>query len=204
MIIQHKNEMYQFLRSPHSHDEWRDYCESFLPSSAGALYRKACADGFVESPASTKYHGAGRGGLVKHSLCVLLELDTLLEAWEIRGDEIWENDARVAAIFHDLCKVGLYKEEIRWRKDENGKWESYFAYGVNDNKIQIGHGAESLRLIEKGRSFSHEEWAMAVNYHMGMPENWIEKQQYMKAVEKYPVILALHTADMMASVVRGF
>ena len=34
---------------------------------------------------------------------------------------------------------------------------------------------------------------------MGFPDDFQGKQAYGKAVEKYPIVLALHTSDMMAS-----
>jgi len=192
-----------FLTAAHSKDEYIAFCARLVCDKrpdAGTLLQNLIEQGLMEAPASTKYHGASKGGLIKHNLIVVEELDTLIDAWHLAEgqNENWKQEAILAAFFHDACKVRLYKEQKLWRKDEYGKWESYLGYVVDNGLIQIGHGEESLRIVERYFRFEYEQWALAIRWHMGFPDGYVEKQQYMRACEKYPEILALHTADMRA------
>ena len=76
---------------------------------------------FFTAPASTKYHGAYLGGLCEHSLDVYDMAVRLAEMYaeDIRKkylvlnrpysrDEFMES-LTIAALFHDLCKVGFYQ-----------------------------------------------------------------------------------------------
>jgi hypothetical protein len=193
----------EFLRNIHTKEEWKGFCLSILPTWSHDFFELCEDNGMLEDPASTKYHGASMGGLIKHSLLVVHELRTLIDAWELQVQDNpakhpWIEEAIVAAFFHDVCKIGLYTPIQKWRKDEYGKWEGYMGYDIDPHVVQIGHGCESLRLLEKYIHFDYEGWAQAINWHMGMPSEWLERQQYMKACETYPEVLALHTADMRA------
>ena len=68
---------------------------------------------FFTAPASAKYHGSYEGGLVEHSLNVYNALTKLLTIYP----EIQVSDESVAivALFHDLCKVNMYKKEKRYK-----------------------------------------------------------------------------------------
>jgi len=157
--------------------------------------------GFFTAPASTQYHGSQKYGLIKHSLATYYALSEVLNVIECENssDQEWKNDAKAASILHDLCKADLYISQQKWRKDANNKWESYDAFVVDKSIIQIGHGTESLRRIEKHYTFTFEAWAQAVAWHMPPPEGWVERQQYYSAIEKYPEILALQWADQYAT-----
>lgn len=139
---------------------------------------------FYTSPASTKYHGAKRYGLVRHSLLVYYYANVLAEAFGVE-----EIDAK-ACIFHDLCKVGAY------RFKDPTEWGQAIQY--NKDHIIIQHGPESLRRLYHLGITLPEPWEFAVAYHMGA---FLDKdaQTYSEACEKYPEVLLLHTADMMAS-----
>lgn len=204
MLMSHP--IYEFISFPHTKEEYISFVQGYLPANCKNILTIAEDNGFFEAPASTKYHGATRGGLLKHSLAVVAELDNLIEAWNLNINNIkdWQEEATVAAFFHDICKMRLYVPIKKWRKDEFGHWESYEGYDINPDCLQIGHGTESLRMIESmWKRFYYPCWPLAVAHHMGMPEDWSEKQQYMRICEKYPEVLALHTADMYVSTVKG-
>ena len=138
---------------------------------------------FLFSPASAKYHGSYPGGLFEHSVAVLLCAKELAPIFKVDHVDV------VACIFHDLCKVGSY--------GLNDKDNKYF---YKDN-LGIPHGSESLRRIMKcGVQLSSEAWEYAIAYHMGaFNANNEDTINFGKMCEKYPEVLLLHTADMMAS-----
>ncbi len=80
---------------------------------------------FFEAPASTRFHGAYRGGLCEHSVNVYECLAAYLERERVRdtyGLCVSEESIAVSALLHDLCKVNCYKEGVRNVK-ENGVWK---------------------------------------------------------------------------------
>lgn len=141
---------------------------------------------FITSPASTKYHGNYVGGLFDHSLAVYEAALRCAEIYGIRK----ENVDVTACIFHDLCKVGRYKQ------DEDGN----FTYDRGYSTKSIAHGSESLfRMMELGATFT-VGWKLAVNYHMGaFTDSNEERNQISKITESHPEVLLLHHADMIAT-----
>ena len=67
---------------------------------------------FFEAPASTRYHGAFKGGLLAHSMKV----------YEILKTKTEDNDSvKIVSLLHDICKVNFYKTDYRNVKN-NGVW----------------------------------------------------------------------------------
>ena len=118
---------------------------------------------FYTTPASTRYHGAHEGGLVMHSLNVYSQLKKLC-GWY--GCDASEEAIAIVALFHDLCKVGMYKTELRWRKNQQDKWEQYPTYRTEEDFAYGGHGSKSVYLIMAFMALSPDE-ASAINCHMG-------------------------------------
>lgn len=118
---------------------------------------------FYAAPASTRYHGAHEGGLVMHSLNVYSQLKKLCEWYECDANE---EAIVIVALFHDLCKVGVYKTEMRWRKNQQDKWEQYPTYKHEEDFAYGGHGSKSVFLVQSFIKLSPEE-ASAINCHMG-------------------------------------
>lgn len=118
---------------------------------------------FFSSPASTRFHGSFEGGLVMHSLNVYSQLKKLAQFYEC--DATPESIALVS-LFHDLCKVGCYKTEMRWRKDENNQWEQYPTYKFEEDFAYGGHGSKSVYLVQSFVKLTPDE-ASAINCHMG-------------------------------------
>lgn len=142
---------------------------------------------FFTAPASTKYHGNYEGGLFDHSYEVT---KSLLELTEKLGLE-WEYNRSpyVVGMFHDLCKCDQY------RKTADG-WE------YRKDLPLIGHGEKSVIMTQQFLMLSEEE-ILCIRWHMGAydeKENW---NSLGKAIEKYPNVLWTHTADMMASRIKG-
>ena len=68
---------------------------------------------FFTAPASTRFHGAYKGGLCEHSLDVYSMAKKAISAY---GLDLSEESVVVSALFHDLCKVNFYKEDFRNQK----------------------------------------------------------------------------------------
>ncbi len=146
---------------------------------------------FFEAPASSRFHGAFKGGLLQHSLNVYDELQRLLKAYpEIKCSE---EEAAIIALFHDVCKVDFYTTEKRNRKNEYGKWETYDFYAINERFKFGGHGAKSVYLIQHHMQLTPEE-AVAINCHMSA---W-QDEHVGGSYEQFPLAWLLSVADQSA------
>ena len=146
--------------------------------------------GFFDAPASIKYHGAYKGGLFDHSLATaeaLVELTNKLGLTWTRPSSPY-----IVGMLHDLCKCDNYVVDFETDK-----------YIHNPDLILDGHGEKSIIMIQKFMSLEDEEIA-CIRWHMGAFEKdsnlW---NYYGRAVEKYPNVLYAHTADMIASRIKG-
>ncbi|MDE6725296.1 MAG: hydrolase, partial [Ruminiclostridium sp.] len=66
------------------------------------------------------------------------------------------------------------------------------------DKLPYGHGEKSVYMISGFMKLTREE-AMAIRWHMGF-SGTEEKNTVSNAMESYPLVLAVSTADMEASV----
>ena len=143
---------------------------------------------FFEAPASTRFHGSFKGGLLEHSMKVYEILKTKTED----SDSI-----KIIALLHDICKVNYYKTDYRNAKNEQGVWEKVPYYTVDD-LIPYGHGEKSVMMISEFIKLTPEE-RYAIRWHMGFTE---PKELYGtlgQAYKKYPVALLVHEADLEAT-----
>lgn len=136
---------------------------------------------FFEAPASTKFHGAYKGALAKHSLKVwgllsefVVKTDLILHpdrTADRKPLKVGRNNIVVAALLHDVCKIDTYiptpgeKQPYKWNKSR-----------------PEGHARRSLGLIKKHiRLEAIEE--MMIRFHMGIyglnefyePHSWESK-----------------------------
>ena len=162
---------------------------------------------YFTAPASTKFHGSYPGGLARHSLNVFFRLSAIVgtKANMERNPALAESLSLVA-LLHDVCKCNVYTQETRSRKTgqfyPSGKpiWEDYTAYSFHDDFHMI-HGEKSCFLIRGflGDSFTREEYN-AVRWHMGYSDVPNEQRSMVgDAFNQYPLALALHMADQMAT-----
>lgn len=149
-----------------------------------SFYDWLIANGFTMAPASTKYHGAFRGGLYEHSCNVTRELLHLTDRLDLEWQRL--ESPWIVGMFHDLCKIDAYKVKI----DE-------FGWIHNEDVVIKGHGDKSVMLLSQFMQLTEEE-IFCILYHMGAYEidNW---KQFDLAIKKYPNVLYTHTADMLAS-----
>lgn len=154
---------------------------------------------FFSAPASTKYHLAFEGGLVRHSLNVYRCLKDYLSRERVKNEyglEYSEESVAIVALLHDLCKTNFYKIGFRNVKDDNGIWQRVPTYEINDT-LPYGHGEKSVYIISGYMKLTREE-AFAIRYHMGF-SNGDDERNVGKAFEMFPLAVALSFADMEAT-----
>ena len=143
---------------------------------------------FFEAPASTRFHGCYKGGLLEHSMKVYEILKTKTED---------SPSVKIIALLHDICKANFYKVDFRNAKNEQGVWEKVPYYTIDDT-IPYGHGEKSVMMISEFIKLTPEE-RYAIRWHMGFTE---PKELYSTigaAYKKYPVALLVHEADLEAT-----
>ena len=158
---------------------------------------------FFTAPASTRFHLSRPGGLVEHSIHVY---ERLLKLCDTENGEKFlsaklpdDETSSICGLLHDICKANFYGVEMRNRKNEQGQWEKYPFYVVND-QLPYGHGEKSVYIISSFMKLSREE-AMAIRWHMGFSDNEFKAGGYSvgNAFEKFPLALLTHIADIQAT-----
>lgn len=147
---------------------------------------------FFDAPASTKYHGAYPGGLAEHSWHVFILLRHKNTAYNLG---LMEDSIRITGLLHDVCKIGVYFKQDKWRKNDQGKWEIYQAWSKEDS-MPLGHGEKSVILLQRFFELLDQEIYM-IRWHMGAFDG--DLRTFNDAVKIHPCIVALHTADFEAS-----
>ncbi len=154
---------------------------------------------FFKAPASTRYHLSVEGGLLQHSLNVydcLVDYMNRIKVKEDFGLEFTDESIAIVSLLHDLCKINFYKIELRNSKNEKGVWEKV-PYFTIDDTLPYGHGEKSVYIISGFMKLTRDE-AFAIRYHMGF-SGTEEKNTIGRALEKFPLALAVSIADMEAS-----
>ena len=126
--------------------------------------------GFFEAPASTVFHLNEPGGLLQHSLNVYREAMAIREKQiEMLPDiepRLPADSVAIGALLHDTCKAAIYKPVEKWRKDAQGRWESYRGYEVDYSDLPVGHGEKSvIMLLRWGLRMTDDE-ILAIRWHM--------------------------------------
>lgn len=149
--------------------------------------------GFFKAPASRKDHLNYDGGLMEHSLNVY-RIATVLakDLQQLRPNlQFREDSIIITSLLHDICKATRYK------KNAEGEYEKNFS------DFPVGHGEKSvIMLLQWGLPLTYEE-ILAIRWHMGpwhLPlHNEEQQKDYVQAVESYPLVTLIHTADTLAS-----
>lgn len=139
---------------------------------------------FYNSPASAKHHLNVPGGLVMHSLNVAKAALELCENMPqfARCDK---NAVLTAALLHDVCKAGNYIQK------PDG------SYQYRDTDL-LGHGEASVINIQHWIHLTEKE-VLAIRWHMGAYTGERDWDTLSKAYDRYPEVLRLHMADMIAT-----
>lgn len=179
------------------------YTENIKRGGADKLLEYMKKSDFFTAPSSTRFHGSYEGGLVQHSLNVYHCLKDYLSrprTKELYGMDYSEETIAIVALLHDVCKINFYTVDYRNKKNDEGVWEKVPYYTINDT-LPYGHGEKSVYILSGffyGDDRLTREEAFAIRYHMGF--SGIEDKNVIgKALEMYPLALALNVADMEAS-----
>lgn len=155
---------------------------------------------FFTAPASTRFHNNFEGGLCEHSLNCYYRFVKNLEKehgadWQTI---ISSESATIIALLHDICKVNIYKTELRNVKIEN-EWVQKPYYSVSDN-LPYGHGEKSVYIISGFIRLTREE-SMAINWHMGGFDARVKGGSYniSDAFYLFPSALLFHISDLEAT-----
>ena len=180
---------------------------------------------FFFAPASTRYHGAFKGGLCQHSLNVYNMLWKFIEdifpSEPVRDEEgtvtgvkrtaPWSEDSiKIVALCHDFDKIGLYEptsfnkkfySEQGSRTDECGRydWVSIPGYAVKDveSRYIFGtHGENSNNLVSFFIPLSDEESCAIINHHSKYDNPNLD---ITAIYNRYNLACLLHLADMAAT-----
>ncbi len=150
---------------------------------------------YFTAPASTRFHGNYVGGLAEHSHNVVT---LLLEKNERYQLGLSQDSIFLAGYCHDLCKVGVYKEAIKCRKNKQDKWEGYRTFEFDD-QLPLGHGEKSvIRLQQFIKKLTIEE-IMMIRWHMGPYVGTEDRPALHKAMEQFKCVTLMYTADLEAS-----
>lgn len=146
-------------------------------------------DGFFVKPASINYHGKHEGALFDHSNEVAKTLVDMTEKMGLR----WQNERSpyIVGMFHDLCKLGNYTCS-----------ENTDSWVYNEQDVMPGHGEKSVIYAQRLIDLTDEE-LLCIRWHMGAFDNKENWDYYTRACRKYPNVLFTHTADMIASQIKG-
>ncbi len=154
---------------------------------------------FATAPASTRFHGAYEGGLLEHSLNVydcLCDYLARTRVKDVYGMDYTAETVAIAALLHDVCKIGCYKKGSRNVKDANGVWQSVPTFEFDD-RLPYGHGEKSVYIISGYMKLTREE-AFAIRYHMGFSST-DDARNVGAAFEMFPLAFALSVADSEAT-----
>lgn len=178
------------------------YTENITRPGADKLLAWIESSDFFTAPASTRFHLSSPGGLLEHSLHVFERMKAICanEATITPGfNEPSMETIAICGLLHDICKANFYAVEMRNRKNDQGRWEQYPFYVVDD-QLPYGHGEKSVYIISGFMRLSREE-AMAIRWHMGFSDNDFKGGGYSvgNAFEKFPLAVLLHIADLQAT-----
>lgn len=173
---------------------------------------------FYKAPASTRFHLACEGGLLQHSLnvydCLVAKRESPI--WKGVLKELPDESLILVALLHDLCKTNFYAEGTKnqktydaekvaaaenWQRKHDAQgdfiWENAKSYQVED-QLPLGHGEKSVMLVQWFIKLTMHE-VMAIRWHMGFSEEKANYNAVGAAMEKYPIVLAVHEADLEAA-----
>ena len=159
------------------------------------LLEGLCQADFFTAPASTRYHGGYAGGLCQHSIDVYQYAKKLSFLMPSAPSE---ESLAVAALFHDVCKVNLYKVDKRNQKID-GVWREVPVYVIEEKFHFGGHGSKSVFLVQQFMKLTTEE-AAAINCHMGFSDGSATTvRDVSSAYQQFPLAWLTHVADEAAT-----
>ena len=167
---------------------------------------------FFTAPSSSKYHNNVEGGLFQHSLNVLYYA-LMLHKFSLKNSSVYEKyqpnkeSIYIVSLFHDLCKVNFYSFQQHWKKNTEGRWESYLTYVVDEQPPYLDHANKSVFLLQQYIRLSERE-AEAIRWHMGAfdPSAHFAYPYgfaFRNAMEKNSLVPLINSADISASMIEN-
>lgn len=187
------------IKRQENRDKFLTILETLVPEVPEKLLNYLEDSDFFRAPASTKYHDSYEGGLLQHSLNVYERLAQLNYQYLLGFPD---NTVAKVALFHDVCKIGFYKREMRNKKLDDGRWIRTEVWGIDD-QLPIGHGEKSvIILLRYGLPLTEEE-ILAIRWHMlgfdDCARTYAGGLALSNAMSKTNLVTALHMADLMST-----
>ena len=199
---------------------WVEYAPKVCPQDqCDAMWAWICEGDFFEAPASSRHHGCRAGGLARHTLAVAREALTLAATFDGNHPdrESVAPESVVAAILHDICKVGLYYANDGSDPDHPIEERPY----LYDREQVRRHGTLSRAITFKHMPSAPVSVLEAIEWHMGFYDKrlvmpWLDKlpasrlvttiegversrAKYEAARDRSPVVDIVHLADTIAA-----
>lgn len=149
---------------------------------------------WLYAPASTNFHGNFEGGLIIHCNNVV---NFLYEKNKRYNLNIPDESIIICGLLHDICKCNFYEKSVKWQKEDN-KWKSYLGYSIQDT-MPLGHGAKSVIMLQRYIELTELEIYLIMWHMYSHDLSDYNKYTLNNAVELYPAIIAMYTADLEAS-----
>lgn len=160
-----------------------------------SLISYLCESSYFTDPASARYHNNFPGGLAEHSLSDLMTMSKFNKSFNLG---LSDESMIIAAIGHDLCKVGTYVISSRNVKNDHGNWVAQASYQNVDSPIGLEHGAISAFILGQFIKLTTEEHIAIVN-HMGLWDAGVSTKAYGTACRGVPLAFWLATADQYST-----
>ena len=169
---------------------WTEYAPKVCPKDqCDAMWAWLCEGDFFDAPASSRHHGCVPGGLALHTLHVALEARKLAATYGENHpcEPSVEAEAVVAAILHDICKVGLYYANDG-SDPEHPIEERPYLY---DREQVRKHGTLSRAITFKHMPSAPQSVLDAIEWHMG----FYDRRLTMKPLDKLPASQLVSTIE---------
>ena len=139
--------------------------------------------GFFTAPASARHHMAYEGVLCEHTVNVANNaVELMMNLYAFRHCTM--KAVVVAALLHDICKVGSYEETKDGYKSNGG--------------LCLGHGEGSVIIAQRFIKLTEAE-TYAIRWHMGAYTGERDWNTASKVFDEYPEALCVHMANMIAT-----
>ena len=172
---------------------WAEAAPKVCPKDqCDAMWAWICEGDFFEAPASSHHHGCHPGGLARHTLFVVREAKRLAATYEENhpDEPPVVAEAIVAAILHDICKVGLYR--VNDGSDpEHPIEERPYLY---DREQVRKHGTLSRAIAFKHMPAAPASVLDAIEWHMG----FYDRRLTMQPLDKLPASRLVTTLEGIA------
>ena len=178
----HVNDLKELVR-PYRKDTWLDLNLNFF-------FNDNLMSVFEKAPASTKWHGSYKGGLLDHTFAVVKNTINLYPSFASADMTVYS--AIEAALWHDVGKAGLL--------DYNGDLiEPYYIPSedgfVYNDELNFSHQELScIAYVGISSNSIDIEVLKAIRYH-----NMLYTDSKTNIGNETPLMLIVHFADMIAS-----